>query len=347
MRNGNILLELARSCAACLGFTACAEAGVLSDYAQGGNVEMRSLVEVGFYGANHIGGTDSTSDVDILSIPPTGSHSTSASKNIVPAGTHHPQDVADGTATFNATYQPGGTDVLTFDFSGLARAQNAHNALGNPADGKVHAVSLVNWFVGFSPVANKPVAGRLILPGLPALPEGVTMMVKLEQTTCCPPTVQFSAPHDPVEIDIWHANGYTLSVTLDIAAPFGNTAAFSYNYNYPVQAITRQAGDYNGNQIIDSADYVVWRKQIGLSGSGLAADGSGASVGYPDGIVDQFDYTYWRSHFGQSFVSGSGSLLGGSASVPEPHAASFVACALAVVGSVIRRRQIRRGRHAS
>lgn len=60
-------------------------------------------------------------------------------------------------------------------------------------------------------------------------------------------------------------------------------------------------GDYNGNGTVDAADYVVWRKSVGLMSGGLAADGDG------NGIIDANDYAVWKSHFGQSSFSASGS----------------------------------------
>jgi hypothetical protein len=70
-------------------------------------------------------------------------------------------------------------------------------------------------------------------------------------------------------------------------------------------------GDYNGNGVVDAADYVVWRDTLGQTGVGLAADGN------RNGSIDANDFTVWRSHFGQ--VAGSGSGAGQSASeVPEP-----------------------------
>jgi hypothetical protein len=57
--------------------------------------------------------------------------------------------------------------------------------------------------------------------------------------------------------------------------------------------------DYNGNGVVDTADYVVWRNLAGQIGNGLAADGSGPG-GMPDGIVNDWDYNYWRANFGKS-----------------------------------------------
>ncbi|HEX3599240.1 MAG TPA: PEP-CTERM sorting domain-containing protein [Lacipirellulaceae bacterium] len=63
-------------------------------------------------------------------------------------------------------------------------------------------------------------------------------------------------------------------------------------------------GDYNGNGVVDAADYVLWR-------NGGPLQNEGASTG----TVDAADYDFWRAHFGNTSGSGS-SLTGGS--VPEP-----------------------------
>jgi hypothetical protein len=67
-------------------------------------------------------------------------------------------------------------------------------------------------------------------------------------------------------------------------------------------------GDYNGDGIVDAADYLVWRNSLG-STTNLAADGNGS------GAIDKGDYTVWKSHFGQAGAAAS-SL--GIAAVPEP-----------------------------
>ena len=73
---------------------------------------------------------------------------------------------------------------------------------------------------------------------------------------------------------------------------------------------------------MDSADYVLWRKSLGQSGTGLVADGDG------DHTITQADYDIWRAHFGE-FLGGGSSL--NSESVPEPTAATLLilgACGL-------------------
>jgi hypothetical protein len=55
------------------------------------------------------------------------------------------------------------------------------------------------------------------------------------------------------------------------------------------------AGDYNFSGVVDAADFVVWRKNVG-STTDLQADGDG------DGDIDQDDYNVWRASFGRVYV---------------------------------------------
>jgi hypothetical protein len=73
-------------------------------------------------------------------------------------------------------------------------------------------------------------------------------------------------------------------------------------------------GDYNKNGTVDAADYVVWRKSIGLMGAGLAADGNA------DSQVNDSDFSVWRANFGQVAPgAGTGSFADSSTTtVPEP-----------------------------
>ena len=96
--------------------------------------------------------------------------------------------------------------------------------------------------------------------------------------------------------------------------------------------------DYNANASVDAGDYVVWRKTFG-STTNLQADGSGPTVGVPNGVVDQPDYTYWRSNFGGvGASSGAGSGTGDvemlvATSLSEPFAAGPSESAIPVAAS--------------
>jgi surface-anchored protein len=76
-------------------------------------------------------------------------------------------------------------------------------------------------------------------------------------------------------------------------------------------------GDYNGDGIVDAADYTVWRNQLNQTGGGLTADGD------QNGIVDAEDYLLWKSNYGN--LAASGASAGPTAAiVPEPTALTLI-----------------------
>jgi fibronectin-binding autotransporter adhesin len=83
-------------------------------------------------------------------------------------------------------------------------------------------------------------------------------------------------------------------------------------------------GDYNGNGVVDGADYVIWRKNNGLMGGATASQGDGTG----DGNVDSADFTFWRERFGNTSGSGSGIMSGDA--VPEPAAHLLLIACLAI-----------------
>jgi hypothetical protein len=107
--------------------------------------------------------------------------------------------------------------------------------------------------------------------------------------------------------------------------------------------------DYNGNGIVDAADYTVWRDTLGQMGIGLAADGN------RNGTVDQPDYDFWKANFGL-LIPGAGSaaneasraVLGpdsaiSAVSVPEPALGTLL---LGATGVLLLRRRFRHLRTA-
>ena len=99
----------------------------------------------------------------------------------------------------------------------------------------------------------------------------------------------------------------TDDVYLDlIFTSFNSGGDFSYERSTPAVIPT---GDYNGNGIVDAADYVIWRRTLDQTG---LTPGSGAD-GNSNGMIDAGDYTFWRSQFG-SVVSGVGAV---ATTIPE------------------------------
>ena len=78
------------------------------------------------------------------------------------------------------------------------------------------------------------------------------------------------------------------------------------------------AGDYNGNGVVDTADYILWRHALQTSTS-LPNDQTPASV-------STADYDLWRTNFGKTSGTGTGTDLN-APTIPEPLGASLLAIA--------------------
>jgi hypothetical protein len=92
------------------------------------------------------------------------------------------------------------------------------------------------------------------------------------------------------------------------------------------------AGDYNGNGAVDAADFVAWRKTLGMN----VTQGSGAD-GNSSGVIDAGDYNVWRLNFGATTGQGASDFIMMSA-IPEPNAATILCvflCVFAMNGRAI------------
>ncbi len=70
------------------------------------------------------------------------------------------------------------------------------------------------------------------------------------------------------------------------------------------------SGDFNGDGIVNIADYTVWRDNLGATEDDTILSGNGNG-----GIVDSTDYALWKTNFG----NGTAAAIGlGQANVPEP-----------------------------
>jgi T5SS/PEP-CTERM-associated repeat protein len=96
---------------------------------------------------------------------------------------------------------------------------------------------------------------------------------------------------------------------------------FYSNSDVVLKLVNLPSGDYNGDGVVDAADYVVWRKSLGQTGLALPADGN------HDHQVDQGDFDVWRAHFGQAV--GSGSDIDANGTLPEPTALALLLMAAA------------------
>lgn len=91
---------------------------------------------------------------------------------------------------------------------------------------------------------------------------------------------------------------------------------------YTLAATPEIQGDYNGDNVVDAADYAVWRNTFGDIGSGLPADGNG------DLVVDQDDYDLWRMNYGSSPTPATA-----AATAPEPSAVMLLTLLVAGAGA--------------
>jgi hypothetical protein len=85
------------------------------------------------------------------------------------------------------------------------------------------------------------------------------------------------------------------------------------------------AGDFNGDGMVNLADYTVWRDYLGADESVLPA-----GTGDGSGTVDEGDYSTWRMNFGSS---GAASLNASNTPAPEPATVGLVLLACAIVST--------------
>jgi hypothetical protein len=106
----------------------------------------------------------------------------------------------------------------------------------------------------------------------------------------------------------------------------------TYQLDFVVTESTPQAllGDYNGNQAVDAADYVLWR-----NGGPLENE-----VETP-GSVTSGDYTEWRTRFGNA------AAVATSVSVPESATSALALVGMAVQVTLGQRTTARRVRTRS
>jgi hypothetical protein len=118
----------------------------------------------------------------------------------------------------------------------------------------------------------------------------------------------------------------------------GGGGAFTYLRAEP-PAMPTATGDYNGNGVVDAADYVLWRESLGQP---AAPPGSG-SDGSTNGTIDSTDYEFWRARFGNQ-VAGGGGQSALAAAVPEPASIVYISIVSGALALRIARRRPSVGR---
>ncbi len=116
------------------------------------------------------------------------------------------------------------------------------------------------------------------------------------------------------------------SFTLDSIQIFGPpNGSANLDATIDIDAVTHimpgyLPGDFNGDFVVDAADYVVWRQGLGTT-------------------YTQGDYDIWRSHYGQTASSGAG--IGISSVVPEPASIAIVLLLSLILPELRRRPALR------
>jgi hypothetical protein len=179
-------------------------------------------------------------------------------------------NTAGVASTKDIRKDPNAGSVLTINYSLIGT--------GFPAYTGAHNV--VTDTPGLGPLANNggPTLTHALLPGSLAIDAGFPMAKGLFD--------QRGEPYARVR----NGDGIAGAV-IDIGA-------------FEVQAYVALPGDYNRNDVVDAADYVLWRKTLGTTGippySG--ADGSG------NGQIGPEDYGVWTAHFGELYPTGAGDV---------------------------------------
>lgn len=107
----------------------------------------------------------------------------------------------------------------------------------------------------------------------------------------------------------------------DGSISFGNSGVAGFSFDV-LPAPVGVTGDYNGDGLVDAADYTAWRDTY----NDVVTPGEGAD-GDNSGVIDDGDYTVWSDNYGASASI--------SSAVPEPGA---VVLALLAVAGIARRR---------
>jgi hypothetical protein len=141
------------------------------------------------------------------------------------------------------------------------------------------------------------------------------------------------APFRSVSLgQIWNPDAPVPAVLADVRHP--NTTAANIIHDFSI------AGDYNFDDEVSMSDFFIWKQYYGQSGSVFSqlADGN------LNGVVDGADYVVWRNNLGLSladlgFASGGAELgLGQGGVVPEPGAGVLLLIAAGWMAFARRRR---------
>jgi hypothetical protein len=136
-------------------------------------------------------------------------------------------------------------------------------------------------------------------------------------------------------LDFASASGSFNALNLPLLTPglAWNTSKLLTTGELTVVASAGLPGDYNGNGVVDAADYTVWRDRLGQSIALPNTDPNDT-----DNMVTQAEYNFWKSRFGATSGSGA-AALSASQTVPEPGTWALTMLAGCLLAAVGRRRE--------
>lgn len=223
------------------------------------------------------------------------------------------------TFDIDLDFTSGSFNAGSSDFS-ITKIQNHFNNL----DGSFGDADNVEWTAATTLDGTTYDNGLIIVNEDSGTSGGETWMMEPDGTdlTLIADTIGLSgATETSGVLDISIEVGYKPGSVL-LSSNQGSNASLTVLIN-PDAAL---AADYNGNGVVDAADYTLWRDSLGQSGPALLADGNG------DNQIDSADYDFWVEHYGEVIASTSLSNSQG-ATVPEPTsllllALSYFSCAI-------------------
>lgn len=247
-----------------------------------------------------------------------------------------PQDVATFSGFGDAVYW----SVPGFNLLGLAENSGLYlQAVARPVVNTAPVEARTLWYWNPNSAADDKVEPAPTSSRLQIRQTQAVSVLLTPTTAVAPPAMKLAAPlaadmgfhnHNlaryllPAPLPPDGAYAFFARLTSDVYAPsdpflvvINSVGLEGADMLTAAAAINREAllaGDYNHDDRVDAADYIVWRNTKD-STTQLAADGSG------NGVVDIADFSLWRTNFGHTF----GGLASGvviAPSVPEPSTAA-------------------------
>jgi hypothetical protein len=217
------------------------------------------------------------------------------------AGTAHGGEFRVNTFTTNAQQAP----VVAMDADGdfvVAWESNLQDGSGFGVYAQRYALEMAPTTTGFADIYVPEGAANTILSlwaafadeedadsALTYTLQSNTNPALFTSTNINPGTGQLTLDYAPNK----YGTGTITVRATDTTARFVETT-FRVTIVYP--------GDYNRNGFVETADWIVWRKQSGATGVTpyFGADGNG------DGDIDADDQIVWERHYGETVPSGAG-----------------------------------------